>query len=131
MPSFVITNIITIIITIIIIIIIIIGFFIFYFIINIDTVQAKATEDGLVFISAFDDPWIVAGTGTMGLEILRNCTAQHLKRLHAIFVPVGGGGMLAGIASYVKAVNPGIKVYGVEPTGELVGFLSACGSHHV
>ncbi|KAL0049357.1 hypothetical protein WJX82_000351 [Trebouxia sp. C0006] len=79
--------------------------------------QAKATEDGLVFISAFDDPWIVAGTGTMGLEILRNCTAQHLKRLHAIFVPVGGGGMLAGIASYVKAVNPGIKVYGVEPTG--------------
>lgn len=79
--------------------------------------QAKATEDGLVFISAFDDPWIVAGTGTMGLEILRNCTGQHLKRLHAIFVPVGGGGMLAGIASYVKAVNPGIKVYGVEPTG--------------
>lgn len=105
--------------------------FLFYFIINFNTVQAKATEDGLVFISAFDDPWIVAGTGTMGLEILRNCTAQHLKRLHAIFVPVGGGGMLAGIASYVKAVNPGIKVYGVEPTGELVGFLSACGSHHV
>jgi threonine dehydratase len=99
-------------------------------------VQAKATEDGLVFISAFDDPWIVAGTGTMGLEILRNCTAQHLKRLHAIFVPVGGGGMLAGIASYVKAVNPGIKVYGVEPTGEIVGFLvsmceSACVSQHV
>jgi len=80
-------------------------------------VQAKATEDGLVFISAFDDPWIVAGTGTMGLEILRNCSAQHLKRMHAIFVPVGGGGMLAGIASYVKAVNPDIKVYGVEPTG--------------
>jgi len=74
-------------------------------------VQVKATEDGLVFISAFDDPWIVAGTGTMGLE-----------RLHAIFVPVGGGGMLAGIASYVKAVNPGIKVYGVEPTGEIVAF---------
>lgn len=53
----------------------------------------------------------------MGLEILRNCSAQHLRRLHAIFVPVGGGGMLAGIASYVKAVNPSIKVYGVEPTG--------------
>lgn len=80
--------------------------------------QAKAQEDGLVFISAFDDPWIVAGTGTMGLEILRNCSAQHLKQLHAIFVPVGGGGMLAGIASYVKAVNPDIKVYGVEPTGQ-------------
>lgn len=80
-------------------------------------VQARAKEEGLVFISAFDDPWIVAGTGTIGLEILRNCTAQHLKHLHAIFVPVGGGGMLAGVASYVKAVNPDIKVYGVEPTG--------------
>ena len=55
----------------------------------------------------------------MGLEILRNCSAQHLKRLHAIFVPVGGGGMLAGIASYVKAVNPDVKVFGVEPTGLL------------
>ena len=83
-----------------------------------------------MFISAFDDPWIVAGTGTMGLEILRNCTGQHLKRLHAIFVPVGGGGMLAGIASYVKAVNPGIKVYGVEPTGGILAVWSACVSHH-
>ena len=81
------------------------------------TVQARAHKEGLVFISAFDDPWIVAGTDTMGLEILRNCSTQHLKHLHATFVPVGGGGMLAGVASYVKAVNPDIKVYGVEPTG--------------
>ena len=53
----------------------------------------------------------------MGLEILRHCPAAQRARLHAIFVPVGGGGMAAGIAALVKAADPSILVIGVEPTG--------------
>jgi len=55
--------------------------------------------------------------GTMGLEILRHCPAEQRAQLHAIFVPIGGGGMAAGIAALVKAVDPSILVIGVEPTG--------------
>jgi cysteine synthase len=54
----------------------------------------------------------------MGLEILRHCPAEQRAQLHAIFVPIGGGGMAAGIAALVKAVDPSILVIGVEPTGE-------------
>ena len=53
----------------------------------------------------------------MGLEILRHCPAAERARLHAIFVPIGGGGMAAGIAALVKAADPSILVFGVEPTG--------------
>lgn len=59
-----------------------------------------------MFISAFDDPLIIAGTGTAGAEIMRHLTAAQSRNLHAIFVPVGGGGLVAGIAAYVKAINP-------------------------
>ncbi|HLR12297.1 MAG TPA: threonine ammonia-lyase, biosynthetic [Burkholderiaceae bacterium] len=66
--------------------------------------------DSLTFVHPFDDPDVIAGQGTVGMEILR----QHQRHLDAIFVPVGGGGLLAGVAAYVKALRPDIRVIGVE-----------------
>jgi threonine dehydratase len=68
-------------------------------------------EKGLTFIHPFDDPDVIAGQGTIGMEILR----QHQKPLHAIFVAIGGGGLISGIAAYVKRLRPEIKIIGVEP----------------
>ena len=68
-------------------------------------------ERNLVFIHPFDDPDVIAGQGTIGMEILR----QRQGDIHSIFVPVGGGGLIAGIAAYVKYLYPRIKVIGVEP----------------
>ncbi|HKJ09966.1 MAG TPA: pyridoxal-phosphate dependent enzyme, partial [Gammaproteobacteria bacterium] len=73
--------------------------------------QTLVAERGLTFISPYDDPDVIAGQGTVGMEILR----QHSDPLHAIFVPVGGGGLIAGIAAYVKALRPEIRIIGVEP----------------
>jgi threonine dehydratase len=70
-----------------------------------------ALEKGMTFIHPYDDPEIIAGQGTIALEILR----EHKGDLHAIFVPVGGGGLIAGIAACVKALQPNVKVIGVEP----------------
>lgn len=69
------------------------------------------TETGLTFIHPFDDPLVIAGQGTIADEILRH----GQDRIAAIFVPVGGGGLIAGIAGYVKAIRPEVKVIGVEP----------------
>jgi len=66
---------------------------------------------GLAFVHPYDDPEVIAGQGTIGMEILR----QHAGPLDAIFVPVGGGGLISGIAAYVKRVRPSIRVVGVEP----------------
>ena len=66
---------------------------------------------GLTFVHPFDDPHVIAGQGTVAHEILRH----KLGDVSAIFVPVGGGGLIAGIASYVKLVRPGVRVIGVEP----------------
>jgi threonine dehydratase len=68
-------------------------------------------ERGLTLIHPFDDPDVIAGQGTIGMEILR----QHSGPLDAIFVPIGGGGLIAGIASYVKSLYPQIRIVGVEP----------------
>ncbi|WP_223146683.1 threonine ammonia-lyase, biosynthetic [Methylomonas albis] len=68
-------------------------------------------EKGMTFIHPYDDPEVIAGQGTVGMEILR----QHNGDIHAIFVPVGGGGLVSGIAAYVKFVRPDIKVIAVEP----------------
>ncbi|HEX5864818.1 MAG TPA: threonine ammonia-lyase, biosynthetic, partial [Casimicrobiaceae bacterium] len=65
----------------------------------------------LAFIHPFDDPDVIAGQGTIGVEILR----QHAGDLDAIFVPVGGGGLIAGIATYVKFLAPRVRIIGVEP----------------
>ncbi len=74
--------------------------------------EELARETGRVFVHPFDDPLVIAGQGTIGTEILRQ---QGDPDLAAIFVPVGGGGLIAGIASYVKALKPEIKIIGVEP----------------
>ncbi|MBY4679011.1 threonine ammonia-lyase, biosynthetic [Marinobacterium arenosum] len=68
-------------------------------------------EKGLVYIPPYDDPDVIAGQGTIAMEILR----QESGPIDAIFVPVGGGGLIAGISSYVKYLRPEIKVIGVEP----------------
>ncbi|MFD2365498.1 threonine ammonia-lyase, biosynthetic [Pseudoduganella sp. GCM10020061] len=67
-------------------------------------------EQGLTFVHPFDDPDVIAGQGTIGMEILR----QHSGPIHAIFVPIGGGGLAAGICAYVKQVRPDIRVIGVQ-----------------
>ncbi len=72
---------------------------------------ALTEEKGATFIHPFDDPEVIAGQGTIGMEILR----QHPEPPHAIFVPVGGGGLIAGIAAYVKYVYPQVRIVGVEP----------------
>ena len=65
----------------------------------------------LTFVHPFDDPDVIAGQGTIGMEILR----QHRGPIDAIFVPIGGGGLIAGIAAYVKCLRPEVKMIGVEP----------------
>ncbi|WP_207459707.1 threonine ammonia-lyase, biosynthetic [Azospirillum sp. SYSU D00513] len=69
------------------------------------------SEQGLTFIHPYDDPDVIAGQGTVGMEILR----QHPHPLNAIFVQIGGGGLAAGVAAYVKFLRPDVKVIGVEP----------------
>lgn len=73
--------------------------------------QEIAGNRGMTFVHPYDDPEIIAGQGTVAMEILR----QHTGKLDAIFVPVGGGGLIAGVAAYVKSLWPTIKVIGVEP----------------
>jgi threonine dehydratase len=70
-----------------------------------------SVEKGLTFIHPFDDPYVIAGQGTIGMEILRQCQ----QPIHAIFVAIGGGGLISGIAAYVKRIRPEIKIIGVEP----------------
>jgi threonine dehydratase len=65
---------------------------------------------GLTFVHPFDDPDVIAGQGTIAMEILR----QHQGRLDAVFVAIGGGGLISGVANYIKAVRPEIKVIGVQ-----------------
>ena len=68
-------------------------------------------EKGLTFIHPYDDPDVIAGNGTIGMEILR----QHPDPIEALFIAVGGGGLIAGVATYVKFLRPDIKIIGVEP----------------
>ncbi len=69
-------------------------------------------EAGLTFVHPFDDPDVIAGQGTVGMEILR----QHQGPLDAVFVAIGGGGLISGVAAYIKAVRPEVKVIGVQTT---------------
>lgn len=77
----------------------------------LDRALELARERSLVFVHPFDDPDVIAGQGTIGVELLR----QTGGNLDAIFVPVGGGGLIAGIAVYVKYLYPHIRIIGVEP----------------
>ena len=82
---------------------------------NYDDAYAYAREleqkDDLVFIHPFDDPDVIAGQGTIGKEILE----QADENIDALFVPVGGGGLIAGIAAWVRQMQPDIRIIGVEP----------------
>jgi len=75
-----------------------------------DHAKALQAQRGLTFVHPFDDPDVIAGQGTVAMEILR----QHQGPLDAVFVAIGGGGLIAGVASYIKAVRPEIKVIGVQ-----------------
>jgi threonine dehydratase len=74
--------------------------------------RRRARSRRLTFVHPYDDPQVIAGQGTVGLEILR----QAPRPIDAIFVPVGGGGLVAGIGSCVKQLKPGVRIIGVEPT---------------
>ena len=71
-------------------------------------------EEGLTFIHPFDDPDVIAGQGTVAMEILQQLQSLPHKHLDAVFVAIGGGGLISGVANYIKAVRPGIKVIGVQ-----------------
>ena len=83
---------------------------------NYDATQAyakkRSEEEGLTYIPPFDDPYVIAGQGTVGVEVLR-----QLPTAEIVFVPIGGGGLAAGMAAYIKAIRPEVKVIGVEPAG--------------
>ncbi|GAW86913.1 hypothetical protein bplSymb_SCF04601P001 [Bathymodiolus platifrons methanotrophic gill symbiont] len=70
-----------------------------------------AKQKNMTFVHPYDDPYVIAGQGTVAMEILR----QKTDNIDAIFVPVGGGGLISGIAVYAKFVRPEIKIIGVEP----------------
>ena len=73
--------------------------------------QNLVNELGMTYVPPFDDPDVIAGQGSVGFEIIK----QHPRPIDAIFVAVGGGGLIAGIAAYIKQVRPEIKIIGVEP----------------
>jgi threonine dehydratase len=70
-----------------------------------------AADKKLTFVHPYDDPLVIAGQGTIGMEILR----QFQHPIDAVFVPIGGGGLIAGVAAYVKALSPATKIIGVQP----------------
>jgi threonine dehydratase len=72
--------------------------------------QNLVVKQGLVYIHPFDDEEVIAGQGTVAMELLW----QHTSPMHAVFIPVGGGGLIAGMAAYIKYVRPDVKIIGVE-----------------
>jgi threonine dehydratase len=77
----------------------------------LEAVRAQA-ESGATFVHAFDDPHVIAGQGTIAVELV-----NQLEGFDTVLVPVGGGGLISGIALYLKARRPGVRVIGVEPAG--------------
>jgi len=75
---------------------------------------ALQAKQKLTFVHPFDDPDVIAGQGTIGMEILRQHHPDEHGPLHAIFVAIGGGGLISGVAAYVKALQPQIKIIGVQ-----------------
>ena len=77
--------------------------------------KERAASTGMTFIHPYDDETVIAGQGTIAKEILQQLDQQIKKQPDVVFVPVGGGGLIAGVSAYLKAINPAIKVIGVEP----------------
>ncbi len=74
-----------------------------------DLAKKMSVEEGLTLVHAFDDPKVIAGQGTIGVEII-----QELPNVDVVFVPIGGGGLISGIAIAIKSINPNVKIIGVE-----------------
>ena len=88
--------------------------------------EAEAAARGLTIVPPFDHPWIIAGAGTCGLEILEQCPDAS-----TVYVPIGGGGLLSGISTAIKALKPGVRVIGVEPAGAARMTASRAAGHPV
>ncbi len=86
-----------------------------------------AKKQNKTFVHPYDDPDVIAGQGTIAMEMLH----QHQGPIHAVYVPVGGGGLIAGIAAYIKRLRPEIKVIGVEPEDADAMARSLCRSERV
>ena len=78
--------------------------------------QAVQAERGLTFVAPFDDPYVIAGQGTVGLELMEDAP----EALDAVIVPIGGGGLISGVAAAAKGISPRTRVIGVEPEGAAV-----------
>jgi threonine dehydratase len=85
-----------------------------------------AASRGLTIVPPFDHPWIIAGAGTVGLEILEQC-----PQATTIFVPMGGGGQISGVSAAVKGMRAGVRVIGVEPSGAARMSASLAAQHPV
>ena len=88
--------------------------------------ESEVAARGLTMVPPFDHPWIIAGQGTCGLEIVE----QH-PSVNAVYVPVGGGGLISGVAVAVKALRPAVRVVGVEPLGAPKMTASRAAGHPV
>jgi len=92
----------------------------------LDRMRAEQEAQGYVYVPPFDDPYVIAGQGTVGLEIM-----EDLPEVAAIVVPVGGGGLISGIAVAVKGIRPATQLSGVEPEGAPGMFNSLAAGHAV
>jgi threonine dehydratase len=92
---------------------------------------ALQKKQGLTFVHPFDDPDVIAGQGTIAMEILRQLQSLGSDHLDAVFVAIGGGGLISGVANYIKAVRPEIKVIGVQTVDSDAMFQSVQAGHRV
>jgi threonine dehydratase len=83
--------------------------------------REQAAEQGMTYVSPYNDPDVIAGQGTIGVEILEQLAGQQLD---AVFIAVGGGGLISGIASVLKERRPEIRVYGAQPARDAAMFAS-------
>ena len=88
--------------------------------------EREAETRGLTIVPPFDHEWIIAGQGTIGLELLDQC-----PDLEEVYVPIGGGGLISGVAAAIKQIRPAVRVLGVEPSGAARMTASLAAGHPV